>query len=348
MTVKIEHGPEKINRETFSTGQVSAMHTIHLTGGVRAAGSAAGWSVTPVRHGMQTGSIRPVPRTTLDKIAQEAGLRIIGGDQTTDFDTPLPSRIWQPLYGQEAGRQSAADEWGAISTAARRAGDIRVADLARSISITLKAAGIRIRDASDCYNRQLMGALHAGKKVGARFKNVPLADLYLAFHSLLTEMASARDYLSAFAGHRVGAPIGKDSLARLKDWVSAPGRAAEAADPLVATLLGASGAGATNGWLKKLGDYRNMFLHRKPMEMASGAFLVLKETAVQHFSVPTIELAIPVAEGSSQVVDALTGFIELNENLLKLAAFAADHADYSTTPPAFVVSRSNVAATVQD
>jgi hypothetical protein len=49
-----------------------------------------------------------------------------------------------------------------------------------------------------------------------------MLDLHLTFHSVLTEMASARDYLAQAAARRVNAPDRIDTLNRLKEWVDRP------------------------------------------------------------------------------------------------------------------------------
>src|SRR2546421_4578504 len=78
-----------------------------------------------------------------------------------------------------------------ISSQARLAGDSDYGGLARNLAVSLRAAGLQIRNASDEYHKQLLAGLASGQSVGRRFQNVPMDDLHLTFHSALAEMASA-------------------------------------------------------------------------------------------------------------------------------------------------------------
>lgn len=338
MTDKIEHPAQAIDRSTFRRGTVMAIASIHLTGGLRAAKSETGWSIQPLPAARGIGALRPVSRSGLDHFVRTAGLKIIGGDEISGMDGPLPARFWTPLPGQGAGRSSPADAWGAISIAAARSGDERTALIARKIAVTLGAADIRIRDASDCYHQQLLGALLENQTAGRRYKNVPLRDLFLAFHSLLAEMAGARDYIAEFAGSRLNAPDGVDALNRFERWATATSRADKAADPLAARLLGSREPGATNKWLADLTDYRNEFLHRMPMTARrEGNSLIVVERQMEQTAIRLIELPIADHSAANAPGDALTLFVTLHERLLDLAAFAAQQSNYAATPPAFVV-----------
>jgi hypothetical protein len=136
-----------------------------------------------------------------------------------------------------------------ISSSARAAGDEGYARLARSLSVSLRAAGLQLRNASDEYNKQLEAALARGQQVEIRYSNLPMDDLHLAFHALLSEMASARDYLARVAGRRVNAPDNIDALARLRQWTERPINSAALNDTLVQRLLETSEATASDPWL---------------------------------------------------------------------------------------------------
>jgi hypothetical protein len=124
------------------------------------------------------------------------GVRLFGADEITAHDPNLPARIWTPLLGPPLLAHSASDTWGMIKSTARMAGDDAYAGLAGNLAVGLRAAGLQLRNASDEYYKQLVAALASGRGVGLRFKNIPMIDLHLAFHSALSEMTSARDYLA--------------------------------------------------------------------------------------------------------------------------------------------------------
>ncbi|NWE53321.1 hypothetical protein [Brevundimonas sp. P7753] len=337
MPEKVEHPEIGIDRATFSRGRVQTTASLHLTGGLQALMVSEGWSIRPIATEGGLGVFRAFPRNEIDRFAGLAGLRVIGGDQVSGAEGPLPARFWTPQYGP-ARQFSPADEWGSIAIAAARSKDYRVAEMARKIAVSLTAAGIRVRDASDAYHAQLVDALIAKKAVGSRFANTALLDLFLDFHSLLSEMASARDYIAEYAGHKLGAPTRVDALNRFEDWVTAESRRDKAADPLAIALVGSREVGAPNAWLGELTGYRNLVLHKTPLAaMSDTARLTLAERQVEEISVRLIEVHIPDIANEGATCEALTKFVSLHERLLELAGLAADQAGYSAAPPSFVV-----------
>lgn len=330
-----------IDRESFSRSQVLTTASIHLTGGIRADQVIGGWSIQPVPSPDGPKMFRPFQRTVVDHFAKTANLKLIGVDQISGISGPLPTRIWTPLYGQSASAMSAADQWGAIAIAASRSNDHALADSARKIEVTLNAAGIRIRDASDCLHAQLHAALIEQRNPGRLFKNIPLFDLFLAFHSLMSEMASARDYIAQFVARKLGAPEKVDALNRFEDWAGVAIRAEAATDPLAVALLGSGKPGADNAWLNELTEYRNMFLHRTPIAAMKNVSLIIVERQVEQVAMRFVEMHLFDLAAENGNCDALPKFVGLHQNLLNLAAFAADHTGYSTAPPVFIVSSSN-------
>lgn len=325
---------ENIYATRITSSMVETIDDVHLTGGLRASLTDGGWSLHPVRDGNTLGFLRPMQLGQLMEFVQAFGGRVFGGDAISNYKSVLPTRIWTPLPKPPKGRLQPADEWGVIAHAAARAGDNKASKLATHISFSLRAAGIRLRDASDQYYKQLVAALENGTKIGTQFANVPLADLYLAFHSLLSEMGSARDYLAAELARRVGAPTKVDSLARLAGWASAD----IAARPDIAAMLEAFRKSSADPWLYHLTDYRNLFLHREPIGSNKFAQLLrLGEREADGLRIPVIELAIHAAPDSNDKCEALERFVDFHQRLLTLAAVIADTSPYKATPPHIVI-----------
>lgn len=338
MTEKAEHPRLEIDRRTFRTGQVMATESIHLTGGMQAVQVDGSWSMRPMSAANRLVASQPISRAEVIRFAARAILEIIGSDQVSGIGGPLPTRIWNPLYGPTLNGLPPAAAWGAIAISASRSSDERMSHIARKLAVTLNATSFRIRDASDCYHAQLVAALIDSRRPGTRFKNVPLMDLYLAIHSLLSEMASTRDYLAELAGYQLGAPHKIDALNRFEEWISAASRIDKATNPLAMRLLGSRNAGSVNRWLADLTDYRNEFLHRTPLGATrSGNSLVVAERHVDENSIRIIQLPITDLSADGAPGDALSILVRLHEKLLDLAGFAAERTGYSTAPPEFVV-----------
>jgi hypothetical protein len=321
-----------------ASGTVETIDDIHLTGGLRAFLTDDGWSLYPIRDGKTPGCLHPMQLGLLKEFVKDFGLRVIGGDSISNPKSLLPTRIWTPLPKPPKGRLQPADEWGAIAHAADQASNHRASRLATHISFSLRAAGIRLRDASDQYHKQLLTALENKMEIGAQFSNVPLADLFLAFHSLLSEMGSARDYLASELARRVEAPDSIDSLARFNKWASSQSHTTVGALPVISVMLEAYNKANPDPWLYHLSDYRNLFLHREPIGSNKFAqHLQLCERETHGLNVPLLELGIHAAPKSKDKCDALDRFVDLHERLLALAAMAADTSPYKTTPPHIVI-----------
>ncbi len=222
-----------------------------------------------------------------------------------------------------------ADTWGAIARNADRAGDQTYAMLARNISYSLHAAGIRLRDASDCYNTQLIAAVHEKRKPGSRFSNPPIKDLHLSFHSVLSELSSARDYLAASLAQKLGAPPRIDALNRFADWIKPEAKSQMREMPVVKEMLKAYDSTDVDPWLHDLTEYRNRFLHREPFGSAKGAYrFQYSESDLNGFRYPAIAMPLGEADLSASDIDALSRFVGLYRQMISLARLAAIHAPY--------------------
>jgi len=185
------------------TGTTQVAFELHITGGIRAArrgDPGTVWSWFPIFRNEQPAELEPVHIGAIAALARALSLDLFGGDELSGLDTRLISRSWTSLDGAHSGGLKPEQLWGAIAWNADQDGDARYAVLARNIAFSLHASGIRLRDASDRYHDQLMAAIDRKVPPGQRFSNIPMHDLRLAFHSVLSELASARDYLAAALG----------------------------------------------------------------------------------------------------------------------------------------------------
>ncbi|MGC1779286.1 MAG: hypothetical protein WBB34_15195 [Xanthobacteraceae bacterium] len=305
---------------------------LHMTGGLLGVKAKGGWLIGPLPGEAGPRHIGPIFDAQIAGACQRLGTSVFGADEVSETDPLLPSRVWTPILGIPRLEHQPADTWAWVEHAARIAGDDDYAALAQNISVTLRAAGIRLRDASDQYHRQLVAALNRKKPPG-RFQNIPMTDLHLAFHSLLAELASARDYLASIAGNHVSAPASIDALSRLTAWIKKPARSASH-EPLIAALLDACDETKPNPWLDDLSSYRNMFLHNEPLGTNEHArWLSLVETTTILGKVMLIEMQIPVRSGLSQTCEALRRFVDLHARMYRLADFGAQNAKYKPRVP---------------
>ena len=319
----------------IKAGTIRIVDELHFTGGLRAGRSGDGWQISPLHRDGRIVAIRGIPERDLARAGAAMGLTLFGADEISGDDPDLPIRVWTPLFGLPRVAHQPSDTWGMIASASRALGDISYAKLSRSLAVSLRAAGLQIRNASDEYNKQLSAALRRGQSVGTRFTNLPLLELHLAFHSVVAEMASARDYIAQVSARRVKAPDRIDALNRLKDWVEKPANVATRNDPLIARLLDASNSEQADPWLSDLTEYRNLFLHREHIG-AMAKWLMIEERDTNVGSVRSIMLSINTRPDAETTCDALTRFVDLYGRLCRLADLAASLAPYPPTPLHFV------------
>lgn len=332
--------PTIIPRETFKISSTRSTSELHISGGLRALEQAPRlWSLGPLLSKGKQVALKPMAIQQIDQAAKDAGQYLFGGDQVSGLGTPLVSRMWTPLNGPTTEGLQTSDLWAGIAGNASDAGNETYAMLARNIAYSLRAAGIRLRDASDGFHNQLIAALQERAVDGRRFTNVAATDIHLAFHSVLSELASARDYLAATLANRFGAPLKVDAMNRLAEWLGKSANTDLRSCKVVAAALAAYDSSAADPWLYELTEYRNQFLHRSPFGTARNSHLLqLSIKAVGELQSPALHMPLGEDDRWAPGEDALKRFITLYRRMIDLLSLAADNAPYDSTPPHFVVS----------
>jgi len=247
--------------------------------------------------------------------------------------------VWEPGKRDPSNNLNAADSWSAIGYQAETAGDTEYGNGAEHLSVSLKLAGLRLRDVSRKYHDQLRWALRAQQKPGTWFSNAALLDLYADCHSLVSELSSARDYLARLAAIHAGAPDRIDSLARLEDWLAKPSNSSCIHQPLIALMLSATGTKDSPGWLRRLGVIRNEMLHTLPMGANKGVSgLTLQEVVTSMGTIKVIRLAEPMSKTPlvNQGPDPLIELSQLSVSMEQHCRAAWKLAKFPASLPHFI------------
>lgn len=284
------------------TGTSSYSLDVHLTHGLRgflggdgrdAGANERRFVLHPIVTPTAINGIGPYQLPQLQALAFQHGLAVLGVDSIDDPNSALRTRMWYPLSATTQRIQAAADLWSNVSQNHDEHADPKDASLARYISFSLRAAGIRIRDASDQYHKQLRAAVSEKSKDGKRFSNIPMLDLALAIHAALSELGSARDYLSTWFARRLGAPSKVDSLAHLLRWL--PKGPEKVLWPFgLNELCAAAEPTALDPWAYLLTSLRNLHIHRQPVGLVSNSHWMeykLKPLDAQA-SLPTVTMPV--------------------------------------------------------
>jgi hypothetical protein len=330
--------PEPIPITGLKRSQIETELELHFTGGIRGRRFSDGWRIGPLLRNNQLSEIAGISESKIASLGGAMGTTPFGIDEISAVDPMLTTRMWMPFFGLPDATPQPSDTWGMIASGARSAGAESYAGLARNLSASLRAAGLHLRSASDGYHRQLAAALARDQKVGMRFANISMIDLHLAFHSILAEMASSRDYLAQVAVRRCNGPNRIDALSRLKDWLEKPANRESRSDALISRLLSASDVEHSDPWLADITEYRNLFLHREHISAGGAArWMLVEDRESPVGAVRTITMPIKIRPRAETICDALTRFAYLYKQLGQLADFAASLAPYPAAPPHFVV-----------
>ena len=322
-------------------GKSYATEEVHFSGGLKGAPTNQGWALFPVSDNQESDVIVfKEPKAHLEFATQECGVRYLGTCIKYMSGNNSPSmEIWEFGARDPKNGLGAADSWATIGHQAEKAGDTRYAEVASYVSATLRAAELRLRDVSNGYQDQLNWALADKQPPGRWYSNAALHDLYADFHSLISELSSARDHVATVAAMHAGAPDRIESLARLEDWIGKPANQTHAADPMIHILLDCLGSKDMPGWLRKMGDIRNEMLHRVPMSAnKSVAGLVLEQIHTSLGAVSKIRLAEPLSKTplSQQEQDPLIDLSQFSTNIEFLCRAIWKHAKYPAEPLHFV------------
>jgi hypothetical protein len=225
--------------------------------------------------------------------------------------------MWHLLDPNEREGGNAADIWSGIAWAAEEKGDMDLGKIARNITFSLRTSVIRLRDISCEYARQNLYAVLNKKPPGSRFMNVETFDFYVALHSFLAEMCSARDYLAQFIGKYI---LGGDGTRmsrlyrRLKQNPSS-----HPVGKLVLSICDRD----KDGWMSRLGRFRDMTIHEAPIRnVARSKFLAVKGIDARKTTLLKIYFGIPkdpFLASTGTDIDALVHFRELALRMLRFA-----------------------------
>lgn len=314
----------------------------HFTGGLVAlpvqGGSFVLGPVSPAKDGFHY--LGPDAFQEICNVAYVAGCFYVGCNEVSASAGPERCEIWYPNIGNTVATEHSADSWAGVAFQAREARDESSSAIARHVSISMSSASRRLRDVALLLNEQLVWAIMKQRTSGSRYSNIAIHDLYLAIHSLLAEMCSARDYLCQLSARRVMAKDSVDNMARLQSWLSKPANAAASEDPFIKLIQNAAGSEPNPGWLTKLSDLRNTIMHRQPLGAnPEAAALLYQQVATSRGFVPRVRLARfkqgqEIADGEDPFAALLRYWLELE----KLSQASLAYAPYRAEHPHIVVN----------
>lgn len=319
-----------IEIEEIRIGKAHAEIETHFSGGLRGLQVVGGFALLPLAG--EAALLFRAPQDLLRFATEECGVRYIGTcvKYMTGENAPI-MHVWEHGQRDQKNGLDAAASWAAIAQSAELAGDSEYANCARYISVCLHVSWLRLRDISDRYFQQLKWALAENSKSEVWFSNIALLELSGDFHSLASELSSARDHLSRIAAIHAGASDSVDSLTRLDGWVRKKAGRPIVNQPMIDALLSAAGTDDFPGWLRRLGHIRNEMLHSVPMGAnRSVSALALQDVKTSLGDIQIIRLGEPSSESvfANKRQDPLMEFSDLSLRLEDLCRVARRLAKY--------------------
>jgi hypothetical protein len=232
----------------------------HLTGGLRGLGTEEGILLFPILLNGELHATGNFSAEEFNELYTSLNLNVFGTEEIIEQNDIVTSLRHDLSNDFDFGKRP-EDHWNMIFKAACYMGDQKYSDLAKFFAISIRNAGICLRNTSNELHNQLVYAFNQNFRDGTRFAHLSQIDLQVSCHSLLVGMCSARDYLSSIAGIHVGARPNIDSLPRLVKWLRNKPNSEVFRDPLVSELLSADGQG---GQLIELGSLRIKLFTNNP------------------------------------------------------------------------------------
>jgi hypothetical protein len=305
----------------------SVIDELHLSGGIRAGTNEDGQLVIYPTVDMVGAVFSITNKEKYFSFFQSMGLNLIGHETTMD-DNVLSHVDWHPFMPSSL---NAADEWSQISYGAKQTKNESASDLAHYIAFSLRTAALRLRDVSREYGKQQIYATSKKLSPNGHFSNTNIFDLYMALHSFLVEICSARDYLASFISSYIIKDIKRvDSMAKLLEEL----KKRQSNHELAQLILQICDPENENGWMAQLTKFRNLIAHQAPINNhTENKWLTAHSLKAGQKQFLSIYLGVPknpLKPENKIYIDALEGFYGF---MVQMQIFAQNVAEQSGIEP---------------
>lgn len=285
----------------------TAIRVIHLKGGGRAINNP-GPSVIIHPQTIDNKELRLQLKTygSIYSNLEVLGFDIIGTDfyaHVSEIEGNAPPR-WQAFHRQDETVWPTTEVtrlWRQIAHASFKRKKGFLWDVSSRIAHQLRVVAWRLREISEAYRIQLRSRINKGDyEEGIMFEDRNTWFMYNALQTFLVDACILRDYLAEFAGNiifsnrynfKTQAITGISSL--IKDVLN---KVSEQ-DVLIDQFKVATDNG---GWIKILGDYRNLVMHSAPLVYAEKKLFAICDSfnIGQNKKFPAIRCPIPDDPGN--------------------------------------------------
>jgi len=284
-----------------------AIRVIHLKGGGRAINNA-GPSVIVHPQTIDRKELKLQLKTygSIYSNLEVLGFDIIGTDfyaHVSETEGNAPPQ-WKPFHRQDETVWPTTEVtrlWRQIAHASFKRKKGFLWDISSRIAHQLRVVAWRLREISEIYRIQLRSRINRGDyEEGIMFEDRNTWFIYNALQTFLVDACILRDYIAEFAGNvifsnrynlKTQAITGISGLIKnVLDKVPEP-------DALINQFKVATDNG---GWIKTLGDYRNLIIHSAPLAYAEKKLFAICDSfnIEQNKKFPAIRCPIPDDPGN--------------------------------------------------
>ena len=287
--------------------QWPASRIVHLLGGIRAINiDGPQVSIEPkTLHGKVT-QFNTRSYGAIYSDIQQLGFAVVGVDFFTHIsevngETPPNWRVYNQYPSTPWTSEETAQLWKGIAHSAFKQKHGHIWDLASRIGHQIRVCSWRIRQLSEAYHQQLVAkALKNEVEPGQRYEDGFTWNTYLAVQSYLVDACILRDYLSEFAaififGTRYG--IDASHVSTIGGLIKNILKDKKINDSLSKIFRESTKEG---GWLKTLGEYRNLVVHSSPLSHAEKRLYAITDIVQidSEGAIPLIKIPLPNNPGA--------------------------------------------------
>jgi hypothetical protein len=288
----------------------NAVRDVHLAGGLRALNNARQAKVQFLpRLDATPQSFEIADYSDLFRnLRQDFKLRVIGCD-LVDHQLQVHGHMppmWLPFHEDLGGLfvMKVRDLWSDLGTGGLESDNLAFIDLSHRVKFQIDSSAWRLRDLSNAYFTELNALVETrGYSNGKRIDTMNSFAIEIAVHSLLTDLATLRDYLAEFIAQYVFRPFRTDGknirlMAKLKSEILPHMQRKHEIVPYLEAIT------ADNGWLKILSDYRDLAVHYSPLSSADYRAWVVMKTLEQPNGIqfPSISMSLPADPAATKRV----------------------------------------------
>jgi hypothetical protein len=286
-----------MNQQNIPTKEWPALRVIHINGGSRAINDCNNIvNICPLQNGKKI-QFCITEYSSIYKELTEKGISILGIEFYSNYyeynDISPPQ--WRVNY-KHNNIFDTIQKWARLTHAGIKKQDGRFIDITSRIRYQLDCCDWRLKEISDYYNKQLLSILADDKFEDCKkFENRYSQLSYLSIQSFLIDACILRDFLAEISYlYCYDGVYSNENITTMNSLRKIILKAGKSNDELTKYII--ENANKEDGWLTKLGTYRDVITHGAPIQLAyDRLFSVCKTVKLSNSEeIPSVSCPLPI------------------------------------------------------